>query len=51
MQFMMHASIDSLEEAMKGQSQRKGRAAGETSKWMGLLCPMEESYIYGKHSS
>lgn len=42
---MMHASLDSIEEAM--QKQGKGRSSSDT-KWIGLLCPMEESYIYGE---
>lgn len=45
-QFMMHASIDSLAEALGSQRQGKGRSSAD-SKWIGLLCPMEDSYIYG----
>jgi len=49
-EFMMHASIDNLEEALGSQRQGKGRASAD-SKWIGLLCPMEESYIYGYSTS
>mmetsp|Transcript_7226 Transcript_7226/g.10575 ORF Transcript_7226/g.10575 Transcript_7226/m.10575 type:complete len:173 (-) Transcript_7226:1028-1546(-) len=49
-EFMMHASIDNLEEALGSQRQGKGRASAD-SKWIGLLCPMEESFIYGYSTS
>ena len=45
---MIHASIDSLEEAMTAHHQGGRRSGGDASKWIGLLCPMEESYVYGK---
>jgi hypothetical protein len=47
---MIHASIDSLDEAVSVHRQGKGRSGGDASKWVGLLCPIEESYVYGKEA-
>ena len=48
---MIHSAIDSLEEALYVHNQGKGRSnnAADASKWIGILCPMEESYVYGEH--
>ena len=45
-QFMIHSSIDSLEEAMTAHHQGSRRCGGDASKWIGLLCPMEESFVF-----
>jgi hypothetical protein len=47
---MIHASLDILEEAIGSQRSRGTRPASD-SKWIGLLCPMEESYIYAYMTS
>jgi hypothetical protein len=49
---MIHACLDSLEEVLNASNPHhgggitKGRTIGD-SKWIGLLCPMDEFYIYG----
>lgn len=41
-EFKMHASIDQLEERLNEESSRAGM-----TKWIGKLCPMEDTMIYG----
>jgi hypothetical protein len=45
-EFMMHASLDLLEESIGLQPRWRGQSKSNT-KWIGLLCTMEESCIYG----
>jgi hypothetical protein len=49
---MIHACLDSLEEVLNTGNHHhtgglpRGRTTGD-SKWIGLLCPMDEFFIYG----
>mmetsp|Transcript_34734 Transcript_34734/g.49307 ORF Transcript_34734/g.49307 Transcript_34734/m.49307 type:complete len:182 (+) Transcript_34734:118-663(+) len=45
-EFMMHASLDRLDEIIGDQPRWKSRTSADT-KWIGLLSPVEESFIYG----
>jgi Sedlin, N-terminal conserved region len=49
-EFMMHASLDRLAEIAGSPSQFRNRS-GSNTKWIGLLCPMEDTCIYGYTTS
>ena len=49
-EFMMHASLDRLSEIVGFQSLSRNRSSSNT-KWIGLLCPMEGTCIYGYTTS
>ena len=42
----MHAALDRMEEIFGIQSRGNNRSTSN-SKWVGLLCPLEETFIYG----
>jgi hypothetical protein len=43
-EFMMHSALDYLDEATSAENRAKSRAGN--TKWIGKLCPMEETLIY-----
>jgi len=45
-ELMMHAALDRMEEIFGIQSRGNNRSTSN-SKWVGLLCPLEETFIYG----
>jgi len=45
-QFMMHSALDYLDEVTS--SENRGRTRAGNTKWIGKLCSMEETLIYGE---
>jgi hypothetical protein len=46
---MMHSALDYLDEATSAENRAKSRAGN--TKWIGKLCPMEETLIYGEYQA